>query len=127
MQEVNHKLRPGWIVLGWAFFVFALVGLALPVIPQVPFAIAAAYCFSKGHPRLHRWMREHKTLGPPIRDWEDHRVLRPKLKTISSLALVVGAGLSLYFLREHDAWLRVTVPALMLAGIVFVLIQKSRP
>ena len=126
-QQSSEQLKPGWIIIGWAFFVFALVGLVLPVIPQVPFAIAAAFCFSKGHPRLHRWMRAHKTMGPPIRDWEDHRVVRPKLKWISSAALVVGAGCSVYFLREQAQWLRITVPVIMLACIAFVLAQKSRP
>jgi len=126
-MATTATFKAGWLVGGWVLLALAMVGLALPVIPQVPFAIAAAYCFSKGSPKLHRWMLNHKTMGPPIRDWEQHRVLRPKLKAISTVALVVGAGLSVYFLREQAMWLRILTPAVMLACIGFVLMQKSRP
>lgn len=112
---------------GWVFLAFAVVGLALPIIPQVPFAIAAAYCFSKGSPKLHKWILDHKVLGPPVKDWENHRVLRPKLKASSSVALLVGAGLSVYVLREHALWMRITTPAIMIACLVFVLTRKSHP
>lgn len=126
-QETRQETKIGWVMGGWVFLAFAVVGLALPIIPQVPFAIAAAYCFSKGSPKLHKWILDHKVLGPPVKDWENHRVLRPKLKAISSVALLVGAGLSVYVLREHALWMRITTPAIMIACLVFVLTRKSHP
>jgi uncharacterized membrane protein YbaN (DUF454 family) len=116
-----------WLVAGWVFLALAAVGLALPIIPQVPFAIVAAWCFSKGSRRMHLWMLRHKQLGPPIRDWENHRVVRPKLKAMSCVMMLVGGSLS--FVKHHRDYpvANGVITAAFLASIVFVVTRRSRP
>ena len=108
-------------------FQCAAVGLALPIIPQVPFAIIAAWCFSKGSKRMHRWMLNHRRLGPPIRDWEEHQVVRPRLKAVSCVMMLVGAGLSFAKLHEEHPVANVVITVLFLASIAFVLTRRSAP
>jgi uncharacterized protein len=110
----------GCVALG-----LAVVGVFLPVVPQVPFAILAAYLFSKSSRKLHKWIRDNKYLGRPVKDWEDHRVVRPKLKIFSSLAMVGGAVLGHFTLDKLG--FSIGLDVLFAAAIVFVLTRRSKP
>lgn len=103
--------------------VLAAIGLALPIVPQVPFAVLAAWLFSKGNPRLHRWIRSHKHLGPPVKDWEDHRIVRAKLKAFSTVAMLSGAALGHW--RLPLSW-AIALDVAFALSIGFLLTRKSR-
>lgn len=45
-----------WTVLGSLSFVGGLIGLVLPVIPQIPFFLLAIFCLAKVSPRFHNWI-----------------------------------------------------------------------
>ena len=45
-----------WVLLTIIFFLLTIIGLALPVFPQLPFLIAGFFCLSKASPRFHRWL-----------------------------------------------------------------------
>lgn len=111
-----------FMALGGVFLLATLVGICVPVLPQVPFAIIAAYFFSKGNRRIHRWIRHNRHVGRPVRDWEDHRVIRPKLKAISCGAMAMAAAVSAFWL---DAPWAIAVPAAFALAIAFVLTRKS--
>lgn len=53
-------IKPFWLILGFFFIVLGIIGILLPVVPQVPFFIAAAFCFSKGSKRIHKWICKTK-------------------------------------------------------------------
>lgn len=112
-----------FMFLGALFLIFALIGVAIPIIPQVPFAIISAFFFSKGSPRIHLWMRMNKYFGKPVRDWEDHRVIRPKMKIIATLSMVMGAVIAHWKL---DAPYPLILDVVFAASIIFVLTRKSR-
>lgn len=46
----------GWGMLALTGFIGGIIGLALPVIPQVPFFLLALFALSKLSPRFHRWL-----------------------------------------------------------------------
>ena len=62
-------MRTVWLILGFFFTGLAMIGVILPLLPTVPFLLLAAFCFARSSDRFHRWLVEHPTLGPPIRDW----------------------------------------------------------
>jgi uncharacterized membrane protein YbaN (DUF454 family) len=113
-----------FMVAGMLFLALAVVGVFVPVVPQVPFAIVAAYFFSKGSARVHQWIRENKYFGKPVKNWEDHRAIRPKMKAISVIAMVAG-GIFAGF-KLDLAW-TIVVGVAFAAAIVFVLTRKSNP
>ena len=45
-----------YLVSGTVFLILGIIGLALPVIPQVPFLLLAAFLLSKGSGRIGRWI-----------------------------------------------------------------------
>lgn len=69
-----------WNVLGFLSLGMAYVGLITPGIPYSCFVVAAAYCFSKGSERMHRWIYNHKIFGPFLTNWNTKRVFPQKMK-----------------------------------------------
>lgn len=65
------------------------LGLFLPLLPTTPFLLLAAYCFSRGSPRLHDWLLSHPTMGPIIKDWNENRVIRPRVKIVAAITIVL--------------------------------------
>jgi uncharacterized membrane protein YbaN (DUF454 family) len=45
-----------WFTAGISLMLLGIIGLLLPVIPQVPFLLAAILCFMRGSKRFHNWM-----------------------------------------------------------------------
>ena len=112
-----------FMFLGALFLLFALIGVALPIIPQVPFAIISAYFFSKGSVRIHMWMRTNKYFGKPVSDWEDFKVVRPKMKIIATVSMIIGAIIGHMKLNSPYPYV---LDVLFIASIIFVLTRKSR-
>ena len=133
-MDVLTKFKDEWkkksgkekafMIAGLVSLVLAIIGIFLPIVPQVPFAILAAYCFSKGSKKLHKWVRNNKFLGPPVKDWEDDRVVKPKLKIVSCVMMVVGAGLGHWRLPIEWA---LALDAVFLICIIFVATRNSAP
>jgi uncharacterized membrane protein YbaN (DUF454 family) len=52
--------QTAWLTAGSVFLVLAVIGLLLPIIPQMPFFIAAVFCFVRCSPRFNAWLgRQH--------------------------------------------------------------------
>lgn len=114
-----------WLLLGWIFVGFGLIGLALPLMPTVPFLLVAAYCFERGSPKLHYWLLEHPQMGPPLKEWRSQRVIRWPAKLIATLGLTVSVGYTCFFSERPD-WLKWTVGSIALLVVTFILTRKSR-
>lgn len=82
----------GWLVLGLGF-----IGIFLPLLPTTPFVLLAAFCFSRGSTTLHLWLLEQKTFGPLIRDWNQHGIIRLRVKWTSAILIVLMIGYPVLF------------------------------
>lgn len=69
-----------WNALGFISLGLAYIGIVTPGIPYSPFIVFAAYCFSKGSERMHRWIYNHKIFGPFLTNWNTKRVFPQKMK-----------------------------------------------
>ncbi|MGE0527017.1 MAG: YbaN family protein [Bdellovibrionales bacterium] len=114
-----------WLVLGWIFVAIGAIGLLLPIMPTVPFLLVAAYCFERGSPRLHDWLLQHRWLGPPLRDWRQHRVIRWQSKILAVVCISSSISYAVIF-RDFPLWIKVTLVSVAASVILFILIQKSR-
>jgi hypothetical protein len=56
MKTVFHSGL--WFTAGITLMLLGIIGLLLPVIPQVPFFLAAILCLMRGSTRLHHWMEK---------------------------------------------------------------------
>ena len=115
--------RPILYTLGVISVILGIIGAILPVMPTTPFAILAAYFFSKSSPRMHKWILNLKYIGPQIQEWERHKVIRPKAKLMCMVTIFAMFGMTLAFVRTY-IWAKI---AMVLVGIgvsVFVLTRK---
>lgn len=55
---LKHIHRGLWIAAGLFFVLLAVIGLLLPVIPQLPFFIVAIFCFMRSSKRFTAWMEK---------------------------------------------------------------------
>jgi uncharacterized membrane protein YbaN (DUF454 family) len=69
-----------WTTLGFLSLGMAYIGVITPGIPYSPFVVFAAYCFSKGSERMHKWIYNHKLFGPFLTNWGERRVFPTKMK-----------------------------------------------
>jgi hypothetical protein len=84
-----------WIGLGWLFVILGVVGIVLPLLPTTPFLLVAAICFSRGSQRMHDWLINHPTLGPPIVNWQTNRTITRKIKVVALFSMAGLFGISL--------------------------------
>ncbi|MCP0886858.1 YbaN family protein [Ligilactobacillus sp. WILCCON 0076] len=49
-----------WLLLAIISFIGGIIGLMLPIIPQIPFFILCLYSISKFSPRFHAWIKGTK-------------------------------------------------------------------
>lgn len=82
-----------WNILGFLSLGLAYVGVVTPGFPYSIWVVAAAYCFSKGSERMHKWIYNHKIFGPFLTNWNERRVFPQKMRYLMlgmmSLSLVL--------------------------------------
>lgn len=49
-----------WILLGFVSLLLGTLGIALPILPTVPFYMATVFCFAKSSEKLHSWFTHNK-------------------------------------------------------------------
>jgi uncharacterized membrane protein YbaN (DUF454 family) len=93
-------------------------GVALPVLPTVPFLIVAAWAAGKGWPALERWMLNHPGYGPHIRRWRERGAVPRRAKLLATTMMLASAVM--LQLTDLALWLRAGAPALMAAVAVWL-------
>jgi len=107
------------LLLGHLMVVLAIIGAILPIMPTAPFVIIAAYCYSKGSPRLHHWLRTAPHLGPYLTHWEDSRSIPMLGKILASVGITVGFFSTLYF-GAHMLWVKIIFPIVGISILIFI-------
>ena len=113
-----------WLLQGVAALclLMAAVGIVLPILPTVPFLVAAAWAAARSSPRLHAWLLAHKRFGPWLRDWSEAGVVPRRAKWFST-AMMGGSAASMpVFIPPEWA----AIMAVLAAGMVVVLVWLWR-
>jgi len=101
MATVHPIKKALWTAVGLLSLGMAYVGVVTPGIPYSPFVVFAAYCFSKGSERMHKWIYNHKLFGPFLTNWNEKRVFPQKMKYLMlgmmtlSLCIMFFSGVKL--------------------------------
>ena len=93
------------------------IGVALPIMPTVPFLLLAAFCFAKSNPAWEQRLLEHPTYGHSLRQWRERKAISRRAKVSAIAAMSVGAvvtwftlgwpwaGISLAILAISGSWI----------------------
>jgi uncharacterized membrane protein YbaN (DUF454 family) len=125
MSLGKKTIRLLWIASGTLSLIIGFVGIFLPLLPTTPFLLLTAFCFGKSSPRLHRWLLEHKTFGPPVRDWNERRVIRKRAKWIATVCIAVSASVPVLILPTIPLWARLSAAGCSSLVLLFIWMQKS--
>ena len=114
-----------WLIFGLVSVSLGIAGAFLPILPTTPFMLLAAFAFAKSSPRLHRWLLEHHTFGPPVRDWQSYGAIsrRAKLMAVGAMGTVLVASVVLGFRWEIVA----VQAAAILGSATFILTRPDPP
>ncbi len=111
--------RIAFAALAAVFFVLGILGALLPGIPATPFLLLCSYFLARSSPRLNAVLLRSKILGGILRDWQEHRGLRPHVK-LHAIGLVTIAITATVLLTEFPPLQRNTILALAAVGIVVI-------
>ena len=87
-------IRAIWAGIGLLALALGIVGIFLPLLPTVPFLLAAGFAFGKSSARLHNWLLTHPRLGPPIHDWNARGAISRRAKRLAGLSILAAFSLS---------------------------------
>ncbi|HZM33537.1 MAG TPA: YbaN family protein [Burkholderiales bacterium] len=125
---MKQALRAAWLAAGFVFLAIAVVGVVLPVLPTTPFLLLAAACFARSSQRFYAWLLNHRSFGPLVREWREHRSIpwRTKLTAIGLMSATLAASI-VFFVT--DPYLRWALGALgvLLAGWLYRVPSRDRP
>ncbi len=121
---MSHLIRWPSLLLAYLFLVLAIIGIALPGIPTVPFLLLAAWFASRGSEQLHRWLYTHPRFGTLLIDWEQQRAISRRSKRIALALLVFSWGIMAW--RIDYPWLLAAL-AVLLASIATFLLTRPEP
>ena len=111
-------VRALWFCGGVISLVLAVLGVVLPVLPTTPFVLLAAACFARSSERLHAWLLAHRVAGPVIRDWNEHRSMRPGTKRAAYALMALSFGISIAVMPS--GWHRLMLAAVGIALAVWL-------
>lgn len=86
--------RTLYLIAGLLCVGIGIVGIALPVLPTVPFFLLAAFCFARSRPEWAQRLYDHPRYGPAMREWRDRRAMGRKAKLASLATMALGAGIT---------------------------------
>lgn len=117
--------RPLWLVIGLTSLALGIVGVVLPLLPTAPFVLLSAYCFARSSPRLHDWLLTHRSFGPLIRNWEQHRAIAPRAKLLAVASMAVMLGMS-FLVGAPERVIMIQAVILPITAL-FILTRPSGP
>jgi uncharacterized membrane protein YbaN (DUF454 family) len=128
LKDDVGELRFLWNGLGFVALALGIIGIPLPILPTTPFVILAAYFFSRGSPRFHRWILQHKRFGKMIRNWEEHGSISRRAKAFATILILLGLSMPFYFMAEQFSQTsRVASASLIAIGWCFLMTRPDGP
>ena len=101
-----------WLGAGLAALGTGTIGIALPLLPTVPFYLLAAFCFARSRPEWAERLYDHPRYGPPLRQWRDRRAIGRKAKVAALVAMGASVAVTWATLGWHWALIPLAVMAI---------------
>ena len=116
----QSTVRGAICAAGCVFVVAAVAGAILPGVPTTPFLLLASWCFSKSSHRFERTLKRSPLLGPFLNNWERHRAITRRVKTVACGLIVITVALTVFVAAQSATVTAVTVSSAFL-GLVVVM------
>lgn len=115
-----------YIVLGFIALGLGTLGIALPILPTVPFYLLASWCFAKGSDRFSNWFKGTKLYKKHLESFEKNKEMT--MKTKLKILIPVSIMLLIVFFRYDVLPMRITIAALIAFKYYYFLVKiKTKP
>ena len=98
---MRHIFRYILVAVGTLSCVLGIIGIFVPVLPTTPFLLLSAALYFRSSPKLYRLLLNHRTLGPYIKNFREHKSIPLRVKIIS-VSMVWISLLHCAFLFSSD-------------------------
>lgn len=105
-----------YLIAGFLALGLGVLGAMLPVLPTTPFVLLAACCFGKSSPRWEQWLRSSPAFGPVLRDWQEHRGVRPQVKLLATFMVLAALTGTCWFSASRP-WICALAATLVSVGL----------
>lgn len=95
--------RAFYLALAAFFFVLAVAGAFLPVLPTTPFLLVTSYLLLRSSPGLNRRLMASRRFGPLLEDWHVRGGVTRRTRRMALLASVAALGLSAWWSQPSPA------------------------
>jgi uncharacterized protein len=113
-RTIAQKL---WTAAGAIAVGLGVIGIALPLMPTVPFMILAAFCFARGNPAFEAKLLAHPHLGPPIIRWRERGAIALPGKIGATFAFAASIAMGFWFLNAPLSYIPLGVAVIALSWI----------
>ena len=102
-----------YLLIGLFCLLLGGIGAVLPILPTVPFLLAAAFCFGKSSRRLHTWFVHTKLYANNLASYAEGRGMSraAKRRILLAVTLVMGIGFLIMLVRK------IYIPCAVLAAV----------
>ena len=111
--------RVSFFIAGITMTGIGIIGAVLPVLPTTPFLIVALACFTRSSPRLEKWLLNHRTFGPPLRDCRERGAISKRAKILASTMMALSFAIFVA-LRTPSIAIAAVCAVTMLGGAAFI-------
>jgi len=102
VEVLPGPVRRGvYFSIGSVSVVFGVIGIFVPLWPTTCFLLLAGWCFARSSQRAERWLHENRLFGRYLRDYREHGIISPRVRTTSVATLWVFIGLSAFLLASR--------------------------
>ena len=93
--------RVAFMALGCISLALAVLGVALPILPTVPFLALAAFCFAKSSDRLNNWLINTKFYQNNLADFKAGKgmTVKTKVRILATVTSVMAIGLIVMLMK----------------------------
>ena len=106
--------RQLWLAGGLTSVGLGIIGVALPIMPTVPFLLLAAFCFARSNPAWEQRLLDHPHYGHSLRQWRTRKAISRRAKVSAIVAMSVGVGFTWFAVGWP--WVMISVAILVISG-----------